>query len=355
LLRITAAKVFVQLHKGGMTMRTLIGIVLVFTVYPSNICGQDAYPPKQTATEDQTDGNTKGAKITPGDTVVVTKDGANLMVENRIVAQFKKGDKIKVSLVKDAWLFGNIIVDGSAQAGWIRSDNCRLDATGGPELRELTVLAVADATYRRKYPNWKQRIAGIITVASAYYEHDFSLRLKLVDCKPWQYEAARLGDHNKAFEALITTDASNAEIEIGWIGVVLEAPTAQDKYIHAMSFSFGQHILIADRDANAMFSVRQLINRLAVIFGAFAVADNTSIMHKELGAGDIKFDDLTRQVILLSRDCDLRQGVKGLKPENARQIQQLYRKNNQFDSPDDDPITRGYRTLDLYNSLIKKT
>ncbi len=122
-----------------------------------------------------------------------------------------------------------------------------------------------------------------------------------------------------------------------------------------MSLPFGRHIVIADRDNSEMFSVRQLINRLAVIFGAFAVADNTSIMHKELGTGDIKFDDLTRQVILLSRDCDLRHGVKGLKPENARQIQQLYRKYNQFDSPDDDPITRGYHTLDLYNSMIKKT
>jgi hypothetical protein len=126
-------------------------------------------------------------------------------------------------------------------------------------------------------------------------------------------------------------------------------------YIHAMSLPFGRHVLISDRDNNIMFSVRQLINRLAVIFGAFSVADNTSIMHKELGAGEIKFDDLTRQVILLSRDCDLRHGVKGLKPENARQIQELYRKYNRFDSPDDDPITRGYRTLDLYNSMIKKT
>jgi hypothetical protein len=344
-----------RVREGGMPMRTFVSAALVFTVCASILFGQDAVPRKQSAKEDQADGNTNGTKIKPGDTVVVIKDGAKLMVENRLVAQLKKGDKIKVSLVKDAWLFGNIIVDGSPQPGWIGSDNCSLDETGGPELREFTVLAVADATYRRKYPNWKQRIARITATASTCYEHEFSLRLKLVDCQPWQYEAARLGDHNKVFEALITADPSIAEIEIGLIGVVLDAPAAQNMYLHAMSLPFGRHIVISDRDNSEMFAVRQLINRLAVIFGAFTVADNTSIMHKELGAGDIKFDDLTRQVILLSRDCDLRHGVKGLNPDNARQIQQLYRKYNQFDSPDDDPITRGYRTLDLYNSLIKKT
>jgi hypothetical protein len=355
LRRITAAKVFVQLCEGGIPMRTLLSAVLVFTVCASFIFAQDAVPPKQSAKEDQAGGNTNGTKIKPGDTVVVIKDGTNLMVENRLIAHLKKGDKLKVNLVKDAWLFGSIILDGSPQPGWIGSDNCRLDETGGPELRELTVLAVADATYRRKYPNWKQRIARITATASTYYEREFSLRLKLVDCQPWQYEATRLGDHNKVFEALITADPSTAEIEIGLIGVVLDAPEAQNMYIHAMSLPFGRHIVISDRDNSEMFAVRQLVHRIAVIFGAFAVADNTSIMHKEMGAEDIKFDDLTRQVILLSRDCNLRQGVKSLKPENARQIQQLYRKNNQFDSPEDDPITRGYRTLDLYNSLIKKT
>ena len=45
-------------------------------------------------------------------------------------------------------------------------------------------------------------------------------------------------------------------------------------------------------------------------------------------------------------------GVGSLKPENARRIQELYRQyHHPNDSADDDPIRRGYQTVELYRSM----
>ncbi len=67
---------------------------------------------------------------------------------------------------------------------------------------------------------------------------------------------------------------------------------------------------------------------------------------------DFQFGETVRQVIGLSREFNFRRGVESLKPENARRIQELYRQfHHPDDSPDNDPITNGYRTLQIYRSI----
>ncbi len=81
------------------------------------------------------------------------------------------------------------------------------------------------------------------------------------------------------------------------------------------------------------------------------------MMRLALGAVpiDFQFGETVRQVILLSRDFDFRQGVQSLKPENARRIQELYRQyHHPNDPPGDDPIAKGYRTRRLYRQIDGK-
>ena len=48
--------------------------------------------------------------------------------------------------------------------------NCRPSENPGLRVRRLSVLAVADETYRRQFADWKDRIAEIVATASHYYE-----------------------------------------------------------------------------------------------------------------------------------------------------------------------------------------
>ena len=82
--------------------------------------------------------------------------------------------------------------------------------------------------------------------------------------------------------------------------------------------------------------------------------DKTSMMRWSVDAVpiDYAFGDTVRQVILLSRDFDFRSGVKSLKPENARRIRELYKEYHHPNDPaDNDPITSGYQTIELYGSV----
>jgi hypothetical protein len=226
-------------------------------------------------------------------------------------------------------------------------------------LRRLTVLAVADETYRNHFADWKDRIAEIVATASHYYEDAVALRLELVDCQPWDYRAMARGDVRKTAERLLRVGAANAELVIGWLGVIQSQPGApSNQYELGWCAAFGRHICIVDDERRQLPGATLLLLRgLARTFGAFWVIDKTSMMRLALEAVpiDFQFGETVRQVILLSRDFDLRQGVESLSPENARRIRELYRQyHHPNDPPGSDPITNGYRTRRFYQQIERK-
>jgi len=234
--------------------------------------------------------------------------------------------------------------------------NCRLNQNAGLKLRRLAVLAVADETYREQFTDWRDRIAEITATASHYYEDAVSIRLELVDCRFWDYKAARRGDTWKTAKALLAIESADAELVIGWIGVVQAQPRMPtNQYDLSWSAAFGRHLYIVDDERRQLPGATLLLLRaLAHTFGAFHVIDKTSMMRWALGAVpiDFQFGDTVRQVILLSREFDFRRGVESLKPENVCRIQELYREHHHPDDvPESDPIRSGYRTQAFYRSL----
>lgn len=222
----------------------------------------------------------------------------------------------------------------------------RIEEPGRPNTRRLTVLALADETYRRQYPDWQDRIAEIVATASNYFDDAFAIRLRLVECRLWDYEATALNDLKYPLGSLLGADAPNAELVTGWIAVAQSAPK-QAGFYTGWSWPFGRYILLADLERQLLYgTAQQLVYRLAHTFGAFPVVDPKSIMQKSSWNLPYpwEFGDTARQVILLSREVDLRLGVKSLDPQNARQICRLYQTHHHpDDSRSDDPITWGFR------------
>ena len=59
--------------------------------------------------------------IRPGDTAVVTSDGAGLFVGVKLLATLSKGDRLEVVNIQNGWVGGYVTLDGKRQAGWVRS------------------------------------------------------------------------------------------------------------------------------------------------------------------------------------------------------------------------------------------
>jgi hypothetical protein len=237
--------------------------------------------------------------------------------------------------------------------------NCRPGKNAGLKLRRLAVLAVADETYREKFADWKDRIAEITATASHYYEDAVAIRLELVDCRPWNYRAAMRGDVGKTADKLLRIESADAELVIGWLGVIQSLPgEPSNRYELGWYATFGRHICIVDDERRQVPGATLLLLRtLAHTFGAFCVLDKTSMMRLALGAVpiDFQFGETVRQVILLSREFDFRLGVESLKADSARRIQELYRQYHHPNDPlGDDPITKGYRTRRLYQRIEGK-
>ncbi len=218
---------------------------------------------------------------------------------------------------------------------------------GRPEVRRLAVLAIADETYRKFYPDWEDRIAEIVATASNYFDEEFAIRLRLVECRAWEYEVGVLGDPEKPMHRLLREDSPYADLVIGWVAMAQGAPGQPGYYTHSAAYPFGRHILIADVERRLLYGAAQaLVQQLAITFGAFDVLDRKSIMQKLLENVPYpwQFGDIVRQVILLSRELNFRQGVKSLPPEAIEKIRELYREHHHpDDSPSDDPISRAYR------------
>lgn len=264
-------------------------------------------------------------------------------VEPRLVVRFQSEGRWTTAVLRPGRRF-RYQEDGSG-IGEIRE--VRAEDPGRPRERQITVHAVADEAYRRVFADWDDRIAEIVATASNYFDDALGIRLKLVRCQPWKHEAAAQGDLGPLVANLVRIEPADAELVIGWIARGQAIAGQPGWYAHSWSAPFGRHILIADMDRRLVYgAAEQLVQRLAVAFGAFYVLDHKSIMQKILEnvPYPFEFGEVPGQVLLLSRDVDFRVGVRSLRPEAARQIRSLYRQHHHPSEPiSEDPVSRAYR------------
>ncbi len=140
--------------------------------------------------------------------------------------------------------------------------NCRGNQNAGLKLRRLAVLAVADETYREKFADWRDRIAEITATASHYYEDAVAIRLELVDCRPWNYRAATREDVGKTADKLLRIESAEAELVIGWLGVIQVRPGEPSNWYNlGWSAAFGRHICIVDDERRQLPGATLLLLR----------------------------------------------------------------------------------------------
>jgi len=224
--------------------------------------------------------------------------------------------------------------------------------------RQIAVLSLADATYRREFPDWQDRIAEIVAAASVEYEATFALRLKLIECRAWNYEAQVRGSSPDVVSQLARVAPGAADLVVGWLGVAQRVAGYPDYVGLGSTLVFGQHLYLVDTDRRMLPETTLVLQRgVAMIFGGFYVVDATSLMQWATNAVPIEYDfgDTNRQVIELTRDFDFRRGVESLSPETRGRIQDLYRRQHHpNDLPANDPIARGQRSKGFYRSLEQR-
>jgi hypothetical protein len=70
----------------------------------------------------------QSAEIQPGTTVVVTQDGAELMLGTRAVANVPKGTEFSVTEVRGVWVGGRAHLDGKSVEGWLRRSHLAISS-----------------------------------------------------------------------------------------------------------------------------------------------------------------------------------------------------------------------------------
>jgi hypothetical protein len=230
--------------------------------------------------------------------------------------------------------------------------------TDNADLREVKVLCIADETYRSRFPEWKDRIAEIVSRATRDLEAQCALRFTMTACRPWPYNSKNAGTTYELMTQLLAIPPAPADIVIAFVGTVQAANVYRSGHLYyqqAWSIPFGQHVMVSDIRKEQVFAAEQLlVQRLCTVFGAFSVADRRSIMNNRLEnvePGPIRLGDVTQQVIRWTHDFDFHRGPASLSPEAISNVRELYRKYRHVDSaPGDDPITNGYRARRFYRS-----
>jgi hypothetical protein len=224
-------------------------------------------------------------------------------------------------------------------------------ARADARFREIKVLCLADKSYRRRFPEWKERIGEIVSRASRDFEAAFALKFTITDRRAWDYEARNVGDPQEHMTRLAAIDPAPADLAVAFLGAV--QTTGAGRYGHrryedVWSVPFGQHVAVADIRKEQAFGAEQLLVRgLCGVFGAFYVADRHSVMNgllENVQPGPVRFGEVTQEVISLTRDFDFGGGPASLPPETVARIKALYARYRHAGSePGDDPVTNGYK------------
>jgi hypothetical protein len=97
------------------------------------------------------------AQIKVGDTVVVARDGAKLMVGTKAVADLAKGTPIKVTGINGDWIGGTTAGPGAATNGWVK----KTDVTHAAAVPAVAAAAPVLKTLRGEWERPAETADGI--------------------------------------------------------------------------------------------------------------------------------------------------------------------------------------------------
>jgi hypothetical protein len=230
-----------------------------------------------------------------------------------------------------------------------------------PLRREVKVLVVADAEYRVRFPEWQERLRGLIEAASRCYECEFGIRFRPVGFKPWNFNARR-------YRSMDAKLASLAQIELGPADLMVAFIRSVQDIGGGTAIGWGQRLsqyaLVTDSwpelaeiiplayrekiwKEPGFGSTVTLVHELGHTLAGFHLANLDSIMcpnPSKTIPPRIQFDEVTRKVIQATAGVDFRRGPDSIPRDWALRIRELYRSYHVASEPaDGDPITGAYR------------
>ena len=231
------------------------------------------------------------------------------------------------------------------------------------DLREVKVLAVADIEYRNRFPQWQDRVKRLVASASRVYESEFRIRFRVVDCKPWEFNARYQQSDDEKLVSLQKIELGQADLMIAFIRSVADPGGGA---VLGWALRLSEYVVVADSWPELAYvlplahreeiwkipdfgSTVVLVHELCHTLGGFHVDNIDSIMcpqpYKAVPPR-IQFDDFNRQVLLATRNVDFRQGAISVPHDAALQIRELYLQHRLLSEPAEwDPISSafGYR------------
>jgi hypothetical protein len=205
----------------------------------------------------------------------------------------------------------------------------------------MKVVIAGGKEYRAFYSNWHERTRQIVEAASQRFEQQFPIRFRIVGYREWNYRRAPdlAGD---AFQWLHKIDRGDADLVIGFTMVAFPGPRGE---IRGVTQYFSRCVVIPDNWGKTG-AVTRLVHELCHVFGAFHIAATDSVMQLgfERTPKTFRFGAPTEQMIELTKDFDLDEGIDSLSEETQRKIREIYRTNHHpLEDADEDPVVVGYR------------
>jgi len=126
-------------------------------------------------------------------------------------------------------------------------------------VRTVRVLAVADSWYRAVHTDWQESIAKTVAEASALYQGEFGIVLRLVDVRPWQGPTPLTLPGQ--LTALENTYPATVEYD-----VITGFTTGSGLFIAGISAILGNHLVVADTPIHKTSAL--LAHEFGHVFGA---------------------------------------------------------------------------------------
>ena len=163
----------------------------------------------------------------------------------------------------------------------------------GLDLRELSILVLADEEFRRD-PSWKSRIEDILEPASSHLERTFGLRFAAPEFRDWTSS-----DALRSVEMLAEDLAANIDKEPFDIVVAFTDQRNLDTRHNGCSL-FKEGTIVLERAGNTAEMVRSLNHETGHLFAAAHVEDPGSLM--DIFSRGEDFDARNIELIRLNRE-----------------------------------------------------
>jgi hypothetical protein len=185
-------------------------------------------------------------------------------------------------------------------------------------LRVVRVKALADPSFRARNTRWREELSARIGAASAYFEHEFDIRLVVPSAAAWPGQeripstAGLLVKLKQDFPTQKNDGGFDLIVAFTAELISRYSPSGRPRVdrIGDCRVGLGNYVVTTvsgiyrstPENPDLDYDTVALIHELAHIFGAEHVNDINSIMHEQFDHR-LAFDMKNRSVILKNRNC----------------------------------------------------